>query len=334
MITNDQFDLFKKEFEYIVDTYKKKYSIKPVYDYKSYEQLLARRFKAVARDLSALIEEAYNMISIDNKIGRPAKINEKQKLSILLLKEIFHLSNRRMSNFLSFFKLLTGIEISYKTVERTYSDPILIMMMHNIFVIIIKRKNITTTDITGDGTGYSLSITRHYRTLREREGDKIKEYPVKMKEKKKQFAYSFAIMDLDTKLYVGYGTSMRSERDAYNKAMIMLKEVGLKINSARLDQYYSGQSITGDYPEDATIYIIPKKNATIQGPVKWKEMIKYLMEDPYKYLKEYFRRENSETGFSVDKREFGWDISQRREDRISTAQICIGTLHNIFLMGE
>ncbi|MGC8630726.1 MAG: hypothetical protein ACP5T1_07075 [Thermoplasmata archaeon] len=41
------------------------------------------RFKAVARDLSALIEEAYNMISIDNKIGRPAKINKKQNTCII-----------------------------------------------------------------------------------------------------------------------------------------------------------------------------------------------------------------------------------------------------------
>ncbi|MEM0160529.1 MAG: hypothetical protein QXH07_04415 [Thermoplasmata archaeon] len=67
-------------------------------------------------------------------------------------------------------------------------------------------------------------------------------------------------MDLDTKLYVGYGTSMKSGRDAYNKAMIMLKALVLKINSVRLDQYYSGQSIIDDYSEDTT-----KKNATIQS---------------------------------------------------------------------
>ncbi|MBI3190801.1 ISNCY family transposase, partial [archaeon] len=36
------------------------------------------------------------------------------------------------------------------------------------------------------------------------------------------------------------------------------------------------------------------------------------------------------SGFSQDKRWFGWKIEQRREDRIETAVNCSNVLHNLF----
>ena len=57
-----------------------------------------------------------------------------------------------------------------------------------------------------------------------------------------------------------------------------------------------------------------------------------LVGDPLSYLIGYYRRENSESGFSVDKRMFGWKIWQQRDDRIDTAISCIAVLHNLFRM--
>ena len=48
------------------------------------------------------------------------------------------------------------------------------------------------------------------------------------------------------------------------------------------------------------------------------------------YLKEYYKRENSEAGFSANKKLFGWEIAQRREDRIDSALFCTDLWHNIF----
>jgi transposase len=36
--------------------------------------------------------------------------------------------------------------------------------------------------------------------------------------KKKMFAYAFAFIDLKTNMYVGYGTGMRSEKEAFYSA--------------------------------------------------------------------------------------------------------------------
>ncbi|MBI4739242.1 hypothetical protein HY772_06840 [Candidatus Woesearchaeota archaeon] len=80
-------------------------------------------------------------------------------------------------------------------------------------------------------------------------------------------------MDLATRMYIGYGTSYRSEKAAFAKATKMAEHVGMA--SIRLDKYYSAQTyvefIKNLFGKDVSIYIIPKKNATVKGPLKWKK---------------------------------------------------------------
>ena len=90
-------------------------------------------------------------------------------------------------------------EISYKTVERLYSDPLVIMILNNLFISSAKskgRKGIDTAETSGDGTGYSLTVTKHYRSLREKNGEIVKEG---------RFVYSFVLMDLSTRMYLNKG---------------------------------------------------------------------------------------------------------------------------------
>ena len=84
------------------------------------------------------------------------------------------------------------------------------------------------------------------------------------------------------------------------------------------------------FASDTAVYIIPKKYATLNGSQKWKDAMREFVTDTYQYLKEYCKMENSEAGFSADKKLFGWEIAQRREDRIDSALFCIGLWHNIF----
>ena len=100
----------------------------------------------------------------------------------------------------------------YKTIERAYSNPLVKMIIHNMFIILVKQKGILQADLTGDGTGYSLTITKHYRSVREKAGDAIKwagSKSVRAKSQTKQdkrrlFTYAFALMDLKSHMYVGY----------------------------------------------------------------------------------------------------------------------------------
>ena len=49
----------------------------------------------------------------------------------------------------------TEMAISYNTVDRLYSDPLVIMILNYIFVSTLKKKGIGKCVVTGDGISYS-----------------------------------------------------------------------------------------------------------------------------------------------------------------------------------
>ena len=112
-----------------------------------------------------------------------------------------------------------------------------------------------------------------------------------------------------------------------------MRECGVQARSVRLDQYYATASTAAAFEANTAMYLIPKSNATIKGSYAWKGMIVDLMLDPFLFLSEYFRRELSESGFSVDKRCCGWKIWQKRDERIQTATMCKGLWHNLLWLG-
>jgi len=295
-------------------------------DWRTYEQRLMRRIQKAMRNLEPLIDEAVSTIKIKRGKGKKPSLTLRQKVMLLLLKELFGKSNRMMASMLMVFSFLSGVDVGYKTVERLYSDPLVEMAIHNLHVLILQKKGVNHVDAAGDGTGYSLSIRRHYASEVKKRKDKVKD---KEGNGAKAFVYSFKMLDIQTNMYVCYGMSLRSEKEAFDKAMLMLEEIDVEINSARLDKYYSCATYVDRF-NDATVYVIPKKNATLRGSRKWKQTMKCFVYDTLEYLEEYYKRNNSEAGFSTDKRWFGWKIEQRREDRIETALNCGNIWHNLF----
>jgi transposase len=130
-------------------------------------------------------------------------------------------------------------------------------------------------------------------------------------------------------MYIAFGSSMKSEKEAYDRAMKMLSTIDVTLDSVRLDRYYSASSYVDSFG-DARVFVIPKINATMNGSWKWKETMKEFVTNTIEYLEEYHQRSNSESGFAADKKTLGWSIAQRREDRIGCAQFCTGLWHNLF----
>ena len=325
MLTNKQFQNFNKELNSVIQHYKENCSNSEGIDWVKYERKYAQQIRYVAKELNFLIKDAMSLIGIKtSNIGRKSKLSLQQKIVALLLKSIFGKHNRPMAGLLTLFGVFVGMDISYKTIERLYSDEFVRMTLHNMFVMTVKRRCRKEIDATGDGTGYSLTVTKHYRTQGAKEGSR-------------DFVYSFNMMDINTQLYVSYGSGITSEKEAFKNAIKMLetvlKKTGIILRSARLDRYYSYQSALEYFDDKTILYILPKSNTGINGSSRWRKIWRRLMKDPLSYLVEYYRRENSESGFSVDKRMFGWKVWQRKDDRIDTAITCIAVLHNLFRMG-
>ena len=163
------------------------------------------RIKGAVKNLEPLIDEATDL-KIQRGQGRKPDLELKQRVMILLLKGLFGKSNKMMASILSLFSLLFGIDVSYKTIERLYSDQKVEMAIHNLHILILKKKGVNDVNGCGDGTGYSLTIRKHYASETIKRKDKAKESMTKLG---KAFVYSFKMLDLESKMYIAYGTSLK-----------------------------------------------------------------------------------------------------------------------------
>ncbi|MCL4333656.1 MAG: ISNCY family transposase, partial [Candidatus Thermoplasmatota archaeon] len=307
-------------------------------DWRTYEQQFSHRIKTAIKELDPLVKEAVSVIHIHHGPGHPFDLSLENRVKLLLIKQLVGESNRMFSNMLTIFSMLSGIDVSYKSVERLYSDQEVILAIHNLHTLILRNKGIESSNATGDGTGYSLTIKKNYESYAQRLKDKAKENSGSKEGKRSSgrrriFAYSFFIMDLKTRMYIAYGSSMKSERDAYDRALAMLRTDGIVLDSLRLDRYYSYPSYVDDF-KGTKMFLIPRRNATLNGSVEWKSMVKEFLLDTVPYLEQYHLRSNSESGFAADKKMLGQNVAQRRDDRIDSAIFCTGLWHNLFNIGR
>ncbi|CAD6494432.1 MAG: hypothetical protein LAKADJCE_00761 [Candidatus Argoarchaeum ethanivorans] len=205
-------DRLKDIEDFLLDEYKENKEEKKR-DWRTYEQRLMNRIKGAIKNLEPLIDEAMNFETHRGQ-GRKPELELKQKVIILLLKELSGKSNRMMASMLAVFSLLSGIDVSYKTVERLYSDSEVGMAIYNLHTVILTKKGVENINTCEDGTGYSLTIRKHYASETEKRKDKAKEYSGT-----KTFVYSFKLLDLESKMYVAYGMSTKSEKEAFDRTL-------------------------------------------------------------------------------------------------------------------
>ena len=316
----------------IIKEYKKEHPA-PERDWRTYEQQFARRAKTAFHDLEPLVEEAVSSIKFESgeNRGNEPKLTLKQKVLVLLLKHFCGKSNRMMEWMVVMFSLLTNIDVSYKTIERLYSDEAVRLAIFNLHSLLLKKKGIKEADCGGDGTGHALLVSQHYATSAQKFKDKAKEVSGTVK-----FVYSFALIDIKERMYIGYGTSFKSEKEAFERALALAKKFGIRVNSLRLDKYYSGEAYVNICQEalgKVKMYILPKKNIATLGVGEWCRMIYAFVENTKAFLREYFQRNQSESGFSEDKKRTGWKFAQKREERIDTAYGLTTVWHNLFWVG-
>ncbi|MEK6949075.1 MAG: ISNCY family transposase, partial [Nanoarchaeota archaeon] len=309
-------------------------------DWRTYEQQVTQRLKVAFRELKPLVHEAASVYFVSGETkGAKHALSVEQRVLALLMKHFIGKSNRTMASMFVFFSLLSDIEVSYKTVERFYSDPEVIVVLHNLHAIILKKKDVTEADGSGDGTGYSLTVKVNYETEAQKLKESIKDSNTQMtkKHKKKLFVYSFKLIDLKSNMYVGFGTSFKSEQQAFFAAIEMIEQNKIKLLSLRLDKYYSCQEyvrlLSEKFP-GIEITVIPKKNATIKGSWEWKRTMSDYVTDPVGYLENYYKRNRSESSFSEDKKRTGWQLGQKRAERIATADMLTSLWHNLSWMGR
>jgi transposase len=286
---------------------------KCIYPYTEWEHKRAQIKERLHR-LPEYVHQAVEVINREEqKMGRPPKLELEKKVNLFILVRFLNKSNRLAEESLQYFQPLFGVDVSYKYIERLYSDPEVKLALHNLFVLLLKEEG-ASGDYAGDGTGYSVSVENHYRTNPNKYG--------------KKFVHFFSLIDLATGMYVGCGVSRLSEWDAFTKAVAMLKRVGTAIKSLRLDKYFSTRKVIQMFDRSVSLFLIPKKNIARIGA--WADILTRMIASPADFLSQYFHRNLSESGFSADKGRFGSIVRQKREDRQQIALFSNALFHNIY----
>ena len=127
--------------EFLLEEYKKNHP-EGKRNWRTYEEQYALRIKEAMQQLKPLVDEAVDTITICKGPGAPHVLTLKQRVLLLLLQRLFGESNRMMASMLAIFSVLSDIEVSYKTIERLYSDEEVEMVLHNLHILILKKKGI------------------------------------------------------------------------------------------------------------------------------------------------------------------------------------------------
>ena len=78
--------------------------------------------RLITKKLYPIIDEATKDLKVLKKKGRRKSLNPKQKLTLLLIKQLVGKSNRMMAYMPDIFSMMNRVDVSYKSVERLYSD--------------------------------------------------------------------------------------------------------------------------------------------------------------------------------------------------------------------
>lgn len=151
-----------------------------------------------------------------------------------------------------------------------------------------------------------------------------------------KFIYSFAILDLKSRLYVGFGMSLKSEKEAFLETIEMVANTKIPVKSMRFDRYFSGQYYSDIIKlklGNVKLFIVPKSNIAHMGLGNWADNVINFVKNPKGFLNEYFKRNQSESAFSEDKKRTGWKIPQKIEVRIDTANVMNYIWHNLAWLG-
>jgi len=131
------------------------------YPYSEWEKK-REKVKERLRNLPVYVKRAVEKIQREDEArGRPPKLDLEKKVMLFLFSRWINKSNRGTEEALETFQPLFGFDVSYKTIERLYSDEGVKAALHNLFVLLIDEEG-TSGRFAGDGSGYSLSVEEHY----------------------------------------------------------------------------------------------------------------------------------------------------------------------------
>jgi transposase len=100
------------------------------------------------KELDPLVREAISGIQVHIGPGHTYNFTLENRVKLLLIKQLVGESNRMSSGMPVIFSMLSDIDVSYKSVERLYSDMEVIIAIHYLHILLPKKKGRITGSIS------------------------------------------------------------------------------------------------------------------------------------------------------------------------------------------
>jgi transposase len=211
-------------------------------------------------------------------------------------------------------KLWIEESFSYKTLERAYEDPLVILILRELFEL--SQEPAREKCLSVDGSGFPLSIKQNWE--RDKREGATKDY-LKLIE-------SFGS---DTKLVCSFTLAEGAANESpYFIPLVQHAFEHHPIEIVTADPaFLSRANCSLVESMGATPYIFSKKNVLLKkkGSKAWAQMLLSFIEDPQQWLEEYHKRSIAESCNSSFKRFFTKPLMKRidlRKKEEAYARVC------------
>ena len=242
--------------------------------------------------------------------GRPPYPPEDLAKAVLM-QQYFDVANRGAAGLVLLFKEKMGIKqaFSYKTIERAYDDPLVTLILNEVFKMTQEPVKELEKNFSADGTGIPTSMKQNWGRDKDDE--------------EKRAGYGKMVAMVGTTYQLISAVEFPENPMAHDSPFLspLLEETASNYSSVGLvcldEAFLSRDNCDLIEGVGAVPRISIKRGTTLKrkGSWAWAEMLLDFMEDPQQWLREYHLRSISETVFSTYKRDFHAPLRRRIQQR-------------------
>ncbi|KXB01523.1 hypothetical protein AKJ44_02455 [candidate division MSBL1 archaeon SCGC-AAA261F17] len=273
-------------------------------NWSKYDEAQVNELKDMLAFIGDVVDGAVLRLGLDeaNKVGRGRPPYPAEDLAKgILLQQYFEVSNRVAVGFVDIFKEKLRIErtYSYKTLERAYENPKVLMILREVFRMIQQPIRDKEYSFAPDGTGIPTSLKVNWSRDSVDDGYQY------------EFLKMIPIIGTTYHLIsaVEFPDNPAAHESPYFKPL--LEETAAN--------YSSIEGVSGDaaYLSRDNCDLVasvggkprfyPKEGITLKmrGSLgAWTDMLLDFIDDPQQWLRDYYSRSNAESVFSAFKRKF------------------------------
>lgn len=294
-------------------------------DWSKYDQAQINEMNDMLILIRNAVDEAALRQNVDEKYrkkgpGRPSN-HPTDLAKAVLMQQYFCVSNRIAAGLVKLFreKLRLKDTFSYKSIERAYEEPLVTLLLKEIFRLTQEPVREKERVFSPDGTGVSTSTKQNWENDRRKGAQK------------KGYEKMIAMVGCTYKVFSAFEQTASPEDHESPYFGPLLAETNASYEQIDVvpgdSAYLSRQNCDFVARAGGVPRFYPKKGSTLKrrGSRAWAEMLFGFVHNTQSWLREYHPRSVSESAFSVFKRDFPVPIRKRlrlRRKQEIFARVC------------